>query len=206
MLQQLPRLRGVKLGVHAFFGAEEDGDYPNTDEFEWVHLPAMAGVTALTGLELVGETSLPPDWRQLSSLQRLRMMGSSGVPEDNNGDEGGALTALTALTHLEIHTAQLPGEKVQHPALQLSWWCLQHINEPQLSGYACSMLLPLFCLPTPSAPAPAAADAALVATAPSLAEVVPLPRLGSWIAAGTLDARWRNELAQLRPDIALTWQ
>ena len=118
MLCQLPQLRGVKLGIHAYWGTEVGCIFPKTHEVDWVSLPALAGVTALTELELVAHTSLPPDWRQLSSLQRLRMMGSREVPVDNMGGLAGwqpfqwgtaPLTALTALTRLEVHQDLLPG-------------------------------------------------------------------------------------------------
>ena len=77
MLEQLPQLRGVKLGIHAYLGTEESNEYDFEYYEGWdecVGLPALAGVTALTELELVGNTSLPPNWRQLSCLQRLRMV------------------------------------------------------------------------------------------------------------------------------------
>jgi hypothetical protein len=44
---------------------------------EWVCPPAMAGLAALTALELVGATSLPPNWCQLSTLQRLQVTVSA---------------------------------------------------------------------------------------------------------------------------------
>jgi hypothetical protein len=71
MVQQLPRLHAVRLGIHAYDGTEEASDFPNTDEHAWVQPPA--GLAALTALELVGATSLPLDWRQLSALQCLRV-------------------------------------------------------------------------------------------------------------------------------------
>jgi hypothetical protein len=55
MLKQLPRLQAVKLGIQAYTGTEEDCDYPNIDSFEWAEPPAMAGLAALTALELVGK-------------------------------------------------------------------------------------------------------------------------------------------------------
>jgi hypothetical protein len=36
-------------------------------------MPAVAGVKGLTELGVDGFASLPPDWRQLSSLRRLRV-------------------------------------------------------------------------------------------------------------------------------------
>ena len=131
MLEQLPRLRGIKLGIHAYHGHEAifkdylkcydvDGDERVTFP-EWVRPPALAGLSALTELELAGAASLPPDWRQLSSLQRLRVMidlryWPHSWPHlvNNSGAEGRAachqwcfkwgtapLAALRALTRLE---------------------------------------------------------------------------------------------------------
>ena len=121
MLGQLPQLRGVKLGIHAYHGTEEGIDYPDRDTQDWVQLPALAGVAALTELALVGCTCLPPGWRQLSSLQRLRMVDTLTESIDHNADQdpedfrlfqwGAApLTALTAVTRLEIDHRLLPGE------------------------------------------------------------------------------------------------
>jgi hypothetical protein len=102
MLEQLPRLRGIKLGIHAYMGTGMGSGY--TGVFPSVHLPAMLGVQALTELELAGEACLPPDWRQLSSLQRLRVVmdGEEDIGDDWGFEWGTAtLTALTALTRLE---------------------------------------------------------------------------------------------------------
>jgi hypothetical protein len=121
MLGQLPQLRGVKLGIHAYTGTEEGIDYPDTDAYAWVQLPALAGVAPLTELALVGCTCLPPDWRQLSSLRRLRMVDTLTESIDHNVDQDpenlclfdwgtAPLTALTALTSLEVDQRVLPGE------------------------------------------------------------------------------------------------
>jgi hypothetical protein len=90
MLEQLPRLRAVKLGIQAYEGTEEDYNYPGTGDIGWVHPPAMAGVAALTELALIGATSLPPDWRQLSTLQRLHVIMDYEA-SDNWADLAGAL-------------------------------------------------------------------------------------------------------------------
>ena len=122
MLAQLPRLRGVKLGIQAYEGTEEDYNYPNDAGYEWVEPPAMAGLAALTELALVGGTSLPPDWRQLSGLQRLRVTVGAGEGDADAFDWGSApLTALTALTHLEVR-GLMPGEG-RRLQLQGVWAC-----------------------------------------------------------------------------------
>ena len=121
MLQQLPRLRGVKLGIQAYDGTEEDYNYPNLEDgYDWVLPPAMAGVAALTELDLVGCTSLPPDWRQLSALQRLKArVYENDFESDFVGS--GPLTALTALTRLQVgDDGVLPGGTAR-PALP--WFC-----------------------------------------------------------------------------------
>ena len=127
MMQQLPQLRGIRLGIQAYGGTEEDYDYPYLEGVvEWVSPPAMAGLAALTALELVGATSLPPDWRQLSALQRLHVSVSvEFAANEHDADEedwrfewgSGPLTALTALTSLAIvggsdNNALMPGEAV----------------------------------------------------------------------------------------------
>lgn len=111
MLAVLPQLHGAKLS--AFRGTEDGWDYPDTENHEWVQLPAMSGIAALTALEVVGASNLTPYLRQLSALQRLHMMISPVMFEE--GDPpfqwGTApLTALAALTHIELYLDSLPGE------------------------------------------------------------------------------------------------
>lgn len=92
----------------------------------WVHLPAMAHLApVLTSLQLVGAVSLPPDWRQLSRLQRLQVHNQAewaalGNLWSQQGDAWGwfdwgsiedSLAPLAALEHLEFsERAVLPGE------------------------------------------------------------------------------------------------
>ena len=130
MLEQLPRLRGIRLGIHAYWKTEEDYLYPDLDDWHaWVGPPAMAGLGALTELALAGAASLPLDWRQLSALQRLQVTVDSefgrGV-ETADGDVwhfvwGDApLTTLTALTSLRTDGGPgdygvMPGEAVPAP-------------------------------------------------------------------------------------------
>jgi hypothetical protein len=128
MLEQLPRLRGIKLGIHAYMGTGMGSGY--TGVFPSVHLPAMLGVQALTELELAGEACLPPDWRQLSSLQRLRLLcrpcGYGGYLQLLTWGEA-PLTALTALTCLELDRRVLPGGERK---------------EKEKGAYTCTCFLP----------------------------------------------------------------
>ena len=72
-------------------------------------MPPLGGVRVLTELELFGDTRLPPDWRQLTALQRL-----SVTTDDVDGLESSfewgceSFAALTALTHLDMFPV-LPG-------------------------------------------------------------------------------------------------
>ena len=188
MLKQLPRLQAVKLGIQAYTGTEEDCDYPNIDSFEWAEPPAMAGLAALTALELVGNASLPPDWRQLSALQRLRVILDSSASSQDFIWGSPPLTSLTALTRLEVR-GLMPGE-----GCRLSL----HESESATIGAAClhigcsaahgNIVAGPCCMPLP-----ATADAAVVATAPNLAEVV--------VCRYKKD--WREELTAVRPDVAV---
>jgi hypothetical protein len=111
MLEQLPHLQAVKLGIQAYEGTEEDYDYPSTHAVGWVHHPAMAGVAALTELALIGATSLPPDWCQLSALQCLKVIMDAEVGASRAEFSWGSasLALLTALTRLEVQ-GLMPGE------------------------------------------------------------------------------------------------
>lgn len=117
MLRQLHKLAGIYLGIHAHNGVEDDS--ADVYDYDWLQSPEMAGVGALTRLQLVGAVSLPPDWRQLSSLQHLEVFNMRAAGQLEPGAEsyqawGGfewgdaPLTALTALTCLEIGEL-LPG-------------------------------------------------------------------------------------------------
>ena len=86
------------------------------EPLDWaVRPPALAGLTALTELEVVGEARLPPDWRQLRRLRRLTVKVDDGyaVDPDFRFERGTApLTALTALTCLEVG---LPPQQAMGP-------------------------------------------------------------------------------------------
>lgn len=115
MLQQLPELTEAALAIHSYWGTEDtDGEWPYVDDWEdWVYLRAMAGISALTRLCMVGAVSLPPDWTQLRSLRSLDVVNDAAwALEQLQGDDGWKwggfdwgqqpLTALTALTKLKI--------------------------------------------------------------------------------------------------------
>jgi len=82
MLKSLPGPRRIKLGIHSFRGTELAWDYPDFfnavpgavatfTDWEWLFPPALPALPGLTELRIDGAASLPPNWRQLSSLQRL---------------------------------------------------------------------------------------------------------------------------------------
>ena len=120
LLRALTQLTSVELGIHGSFGSELD-NYPTLDQWEeYVFLPLLAGLSALTELCLVGGADLPPDFRQLSQLQRLAV--TAGCSEElGDFNWGGApLTALASLTRVEInqgaymlHGMHMPGEHLR---------------------------------------------------------------------------------------------
>ncbi|KAL4457926.1 hypothetical protein ABPG75_012791 [Micractinium tetrahymenae] len=107
-LSQLPAHVHYAFGVHAYRGHEENYNYPDVEEYPWLSLPPMAHLRGLTELCLVGLASLPLDWRQLPSLQRLTLANDSRWAEEGNWDViefewgTGPLTAMTALSRLDI--------------------------------------------------------------------------------------------------------
>ena len=117
MLEQLPRLRGIKLGIHAYTGTEmtcmADSVAYGAAYLGPTHLPALAGLSALTELELAGEACLPPDWCHLSNLQLLRVVRRPEAAWQLL-PWGEALTALTALACLEVDRRVLPGGEEGH--------------------------------------------------------------------------------------------
>lgn len=101
----LPHL-SLALGIYALASTEEDPDFLEAEDYtHWVDLPPMSGIASLAELCLVGTVSLPPDWRQLSSLRALRLR----TMEDVEGWGVGPLTALTSLSCLELNYVEMPG-------------------------------------------------------------------------------------------------
>lgn len=98
MLQHLSQLTSVSLGIHAHYGTDVELTSATELYPEWAPLPAMAAVTGLADLRLYRLAGLPPDWRQLSGLQTLKVCHSC-VEQFQWG--AGPLTSLTALTRLE---------------------------------------------------------------------------------------------------------
>ncbi len=78
-LRSLPSLSALSLSIHACRLTDDEPLEDRMDDWDvWVQAPALAPLAAaLTELRLVGAVSLPPDWRQLSRLQRLRVQNSS---------------------------------------------------------------------------------------------------------------------------------
>lgn len=107
MLNSLRELSAVFLGVHSCFGSElslEFADYPELEDWdEWVQLPPLGSIAALTELCIVGWAALPPDFRQLCHLRRLAVLGAcSGENADEPFEWGtGSLTGLPSLTRLD---------------------------------------------------------------------------------------------------------
>lgn len=120
MLEQLPQLTAVSLGVHSCWGSELDAPYGNCDLYypdtsvrdEWEHsvqLPPLGGLTALTELYIAGRAALPPDFGQLRRLRRLTVVG--GFSCGHTGDDEPAevlewgcdsLAPLASLTRVEL--------------------------------------------------------------------------------------------------------
>lgn len=114
MLQRLPHLSDIALGIISCFGSELHYNFPDTDQWEYyVTLPPLGSMTALTHLRLVGMVDLPPDFPQLSSLKSLVM--NECLAEDDGPLNWGStpLTGLVALTSVEIrpclYVTELPG-------------------------------------------------------------------------------------------------
>ena len=77
MLQQLNRLSSIKLGISAPRGRSRPVGDPKSAA------PPLAQLSSLTELRLHW-AQLPPDWRQISGLQRLRI-GASQPPNNMQG-------------------------------------------------------------------------------------------------------------------------
>ena len=115
-LQQAPQ-QGleVSLSVHAHCGTglssleDSGGDWADV-----AALPSMAGVRGLTERRLFGFANPPPDWWQLASLRRLVLRHYCCGPQFAWGHE--PLSALTALTRIDLHGATPPGALLQSRA------------------------------------------------------------------------------------------
>lgn len=119
MLRQLPQLQSLELqltNVATLFIADADGvSWIGNGAWEWVPALPLVGLP-LHSLTVQGAAGLPPDWRQLASLQVLRVVSSPEYAEP--WVDGGATScllwgcepasALTALTRLELK-AVVPG-------------------------------------------------------------------------------------------------
>ncbi|KAI7842152.1 hypothetical protein COHA_004175 [Chlorella ohadii] len=112
-LRCLPGLSALALSIHACRLTDDEPLEDRINDWEvWVQVPPLAPLAAaLTELRLVGAVSLPPDWLQLSRLQRLRVQNSSYWAAGLGGAERGwqpfswgtgPLYALKALTSLRV--------------------------------------------------------------------------------------------------------
>ena len=72
MLRQLPQLQSMQLTNNWTSFDEESNGAPWIDNgtWDWVRTPPLAGLP-LRSLTVQGGVGLPPDWRQLASLQVL---------------------------------------------------------------------------------------------------------------------------------------
>jgi len=99
-LCRLTRLTSLRLAVGAdmYF---DDVDY----WIDWaaadVQLPPLAGLSAVTELELRFFVVPPPDWQQLTSLRRLQLREEIDWASQ-------PLTDLSRLTHLSLFRDALP--------------------------------------------------------------------------------------------------
>lgn len=120
MLRQLPQLQTLDLqltNVEKLFDPDSDGAaWIGNGVFDWMHTPPLAGLP-LRSLTVQGAVGLPPDWRQLASLQVLRVVSAPEYGEPLlDDDEMSRLQwgsepagALAALTRLEVKGI-MPGE------------------------------------------------------------------------------------------------
>lgn len=106
LLAELPAGAEVAMSVHSHWSGEAYHDYPDLDAWEHeVPLPPMGAIAAtVTSLELVGIAGLPPDWRQLTGLQTLRLLHN--LLEQPFGVA--PLTALTTLKTVRFDRSELP--------------------------------------------------------------------------------------------------
>ncbi|PRW18384.1 2-polyprenyl-6-methoxyphenol hydroxylase [Chlorella sorokiniana] len=131
MLRQLPQLHSLQLqliNVETHFDPDADGaSWIGNGVWEWMRPPPLAGLP-LHSLTVQGAVGLPPDWRQLASLQVLRVVSSPeyGEPlleeDETSRLQWGSEPAggLAALTRLEIKGIVPDVEVVASmPALQV---------------------------------------------------------------------------------------
>lgn len=125
-LQRLLQVTGLALGA----GARHHGGRFVWPRLEPVQLPPLAGLSALTRLELWQLTRPPPDWTCLAGLRRLSLRINLiwATP---------SLTALISLTHLEMdythsflfpapsHLARLPSLASVRAVGGTPAWCGQ---------------------------------------------------------------------------------
>ena len=200
MLQHLPHLSSIALGISSCPGSEIHDNYPVVDWWEqYVTLPPLGGVPALTHLRLAGMVNLPPDFHQLSSLQQLVM--NECLPEDDRRfiwDSNVPLTGLTSLTQVEIippySTEELPGAMHGASCNAAAVAIAAILNQDYL------VHLVYTALPV--------TDPGLLASVPHLAVVhAPHPRgarQAQRAEQAQLAAAWRAQLAALRPDVRIT--
>ncbi|KAL4457957.1 hypothetical protein ABPG75_012822 [Micractinium tetrahymenae] len=85
----------------------------------------MSDIANLTELCSVGNVTLPPDWRQLSALRALKLRTMEEV--DDWG--AGLLTALHALSYIELNYVEMPEASMIATAPALAELYVPDLNE-----------------------------------------------------------------------------
>lgn len=216
MLRQLPQLQSLDLQLTnnwMLFDEDSDGAlWIGNGVWDWVHTPPLAGLP-LRSLTVQGGVGLPPDWRQLASLQVLRVVSSPefGQPWDDE-DETGFLqwgselaSGLASLTRLEVKGI-LPGvgcDSVSSAPATHALPALVH------GSRGCWLQRPVFgfsdlwfsrcCLGWPAKPFPLPTPHPL-----SAVEVVAsMPALRIVRDIKGRQPEWRAALAAARPDVEI---
>lgn len=114
-LSALSGLTALRLGMHSRLGLEPLGDSDAEEEqWQFLQLPPLGALAALTALHLDGWLQLPPDFYQLGRLRRLTAAGQVedewGSDSEGEEDEAGgpaqrparSLAGLGALARVDV--------------------------------------------------------------------------------------------------------
>lgn len=118
----LTELRLVLVNTCGMFDADADGaSWIDSGDWDLAPCPPLAGLP-LRSLTIQGAVLLPPDWRKLTDLRKLRAVSSPeyGRPADWDGAcftwDSEPAPGLTSLTRLEVKSI-VPGAAWRGPAL-----------------------------------------------------------------------------------------